>query len=231
MNIFDWLARADSLRGFPAAYLVLATAVLIVALWEWRLAIPLLAVQYLLTSLLFADLLDPRLMVVKVVVGLVVSLILLLTAAQVRWGRLPSDVTEEERTRLGFTLRRLGPFRVPRLMPLRLLLALLMALLVLVIARQPAYQLPLVAGPQNLAILVLVGLGLLGLASTTEPLPAGMGLLLVFSGFELFYSAVEQSPAALAALAAANLLLALAIAYLVQARYTLANALEWVGRQ
>lgn len=225
-TIFDWLARADFLRGFPAAYLVLGTAVLVVALWEWRLAIPVLAVQYLLTGLLFADLLDPRLMVVKILIGLVVCLILLLTAAQVRWGRLPADMTAEERDRLGFSQRRLGRFRVPRQMPLRLILALLMGLLVLAIARQPAYQLPIVAAPQNLAILALVGLGLLGLASTTEPLPAGLGLLMVLSGFELFYSAVNQSLLMLGALAAANLLVALAIAYLVQARYTLTNALE-----
>jgi hypothetical protein len=179
-----------------------------------------------MAGLLFADLLDPRLMIVKVLVGGVICLILLVTAAQVRWGRLPADVTEEERARLGLALRRLGPFHVPRQTPLRLLLAVIVSLLVLGIARQPAYQLPIVAGPHNLAIYAMVGLGLLGLASTIEPLPAGMGLLMVLSGFELFYSAVEQSPAMLATLAAANLLIALAIAYLVQVRYSLANALE-----
>jgi hypothetical protein len=225
-TIFDWLGRAAFLRGFPAAYLVLVTAVLVVVLWEWRLAIFALAVQYVMSSLLFADLLDPRLMIVKVLVGLTVCLILLVTAAQVRWGRLPADVTEEERARLGFTLRRLGPFYVPRQAPARLLLAFMMALFVLFMTRQSAYQLPVVGEPQNLAIFALVGLGLLGLASTTEPLPAGMGLLMVLSGFELFYCAIEQSPAMLGALAAANLLIALAIAYVVQARYTLSNALE-----
>jgi hypothetical protein len=224
-TIFDWLARAGFLRGFPAAYLVLATAFLVVALWEWRLAILALAVQYLMAGLLFADLLDPRLIVVKILVGIVVCLILLVTAAQVGWGRLPADMTEEERAQLGLTTRSLGPFQVPRQAPLRLLLAAGLSLIILVIARQPAYQLPVVAEPQNLAIFALVGLGLLGLASTTEPLPAGMGLFMVLTGFDLFYSAVDQSLAMLGALAAANLLIALAIAYLVQVRYTLASTL------
>jgi hypothetical protein len=95
-----------------------------------------------------------------------------------------------------------------------------MAVLVLIVARQPANQLPVVAGAQNLAILALGGLGLAGLASTTEPLPAGLGLLLLLSGFELFYAAVDQSLTVFAVLVVANLLLALAIAYLVKLRHT-----------
>jgi hypothetical protein len=52
---------------------VLLTAVIIVVAWDWRLALLALAGQYLLAGLLFADVLDPRLMVVKVLNGLFMS--------------------------------------------------------------------------------------------------------------------------------------------------------------
>jgi hypothetical protein len=71
----------------------------------------------------------------------------------------------------------------------------------------------------NLAVYALVALGLLGLSLTTEPLQAGMGALMFLTGFELFYSALDQSGTMLAALAAVNLVVAIAIAYLIQARY------------
>jgi hypothetical protein len=46
-----------------------------------------------------------------------------------------------------------------------------------------------------------------------------MGALMFLTGFELFYSALDQSGTMLAALAAVNLVVAIAIAYLIQARY------------
>ena len=45
-----------------------------------------------------------------------------------------------------------------------------------------------------------------------------MGLFTFLTGFELYYAALDQSIAMLAALAALNLALALAVAYLAQAR-------------
>ena len=45
-----------------------------------------------------------------------------------------------------------------------------------------------------------------------------MGLFTFLIGFELYYSALEQSVAMLAALTGLNLALAVAIAYLTQAR-------------
>ncbi|MCI0648033.1 MAG: hypothetical protein L0346_24505 [Chloroflexi bacterium] len=219
-NIFDLLARFAFLRGAPAAVLVLLTAAVIFVVRDWRWSLLALAVQYLVAGLLFADLLDPRLAVVKSLVGLFICLILHITARQVNWGRLPADITPQEAARLrrDRTIH-FGRYRLPTDFPLRLFLALMVTLVVWAVSQRPAYHLPIVPDHFNLAVYALVGMGLAHLSLTTEPLRAGMGLLTFLTGFELYYSALEQSLAMLTFLAVANLVLALVIAALSQARH------------
>jgi hypothetical protein len=219
-TIFDLLHQLDFLRGLPAVYLVLLTAVLIVVAWDWRLALLSLASQYLLAGLLFVDLLDPRLVVVKVLNGFFICLILYMTARQVNWGRLPEDLTAAEMARVEPEPRvALGPLQIPVQAPLRLFLVMLLVLLIFTVGQRPFLQLPGIAEAQNhlnLAIFILVGIGLLGMAVTTAPLPAGMAALMFLTGFELFYHLLEQSIAMLTLLVVVNLVTALAIAYLTQ---------------
>ncbi len=223
-NIFDWIEKFSFLRGYPAAALVLVTAVIIILAWDWRLAVFALAAQYFAVGLLYLDVLDPRLSVIKVLVGWFVCLILYITARQVNWGRLPPDITAEEaKTYRRIEFVRLGPVNVPKSFPVRALLVAAALLLIIWWTQNPASQLPLL--PETLpyvelAINTLVILGLLGLAVTTEPLKAGMGLLMFLSGFELFYSVLEQTPGILVMLAGVNLMVTLVIAYLTQRRYT-----------
>ena len=229
-TIFDWIEKFSFLRGYPAAALVLVTAVVIILAWDWRLAVFALAVQYFAASLLYLDVLDPRLSVIKLLTGWFVCLILYITARQVNWGRLPPDITPEE-AKLYHQVEfvRLGPVKAPKSLPTRALLTAAALLLIIWWTQRPAFSLP--ALPETLphlelAVTTLVILGLLGLAVTTEPLKAGMGLLLFLSGFELFYSVLEQTPGVLALLAGVNLVTALIIAWLVQRRYTAEAILE-----
>lgn len=222
-TIFDLFARFDFLRGEPAANLLVTTAVIIVLVWDWRLSLAALALQYLLVGLLFADILDPRLAIVKVLVGLFISLILYFTARQVHWGRLPEDVRADEliTPRPGRQVR-FGRFLVAVNLPARILLTAVMGGIVWFLATNPDYALPAVVDPaRTLAIYALTGFGLLGVSVTAAPLKAGMGLLMFMTGFELFFNGLEQSIALLAFLAAGNLALAVAIAYLTQARHML----------
>jgi hypothetical protein len=219
-TIFDLLNQFDFLRGLPAVYLVLLTAVVIVVAWDWRLALLALAGQYLLAGLLYADVLDPRLMIIKVLNGLFVCLILYVTARQVNWGRLPEDLTPAELARVEPEPRvSLGPLSIPTQAPLRLFLVMLLVLLIFTVGQQPFSLMPGIGEAQahlNLAIFTLVGIGLLGMAVTTAPLPAGMAALMFLTGFELLYSFFDQSVTMLALLVIVNLLTALATAYLTQ---------------
>ena len=72
-----------------------------------------------------------------------------------------------------------------------------------------------------------MGLGLVGLLTRfTEPPPFGVGLLLGLTGFALYYAFLDQSTAMTVALLVAQLFVALAVAYLAQARYLAADDLS-----
>lgn len=63
--------------------------------------------------------------------------------------------------------------------------------------------------------LLLIGMGLLHLGITAQPLRVILGLLTVLAGFEILYAAVESSSLVAALLAAVNLGLALVGSYLL----------------
>ncbi|MCB9433796.1 MAG: hypothetical protein H6668_17640 [Ardenticatenaceae bacterium] len=215
-TVFNWLARFGALRGEPAAYLLVLTAVFLLIAWDWRAGVAGLMVHYLLAWLLLADMLDPRLAAVKLVAGLFVCLIFYWTARQVQ----PQPKAVEQRLRL-------GRLWLPASLPRRLILTPLMLLLVLWLAQNPAYALPGVPdslGHLTLAVYGLAGLGLLGMALTTDPWQAGLGLLLFLTGFDLFYTHLDHSVLVLALLAATQLLAAVAVAYLTQGQRAVAVA-------
>jgi hypothetical protein len=64
---------------------------------------------------------------------------------------------------------------------------------------------------------ILIGMGLLHLGLTTQPLRVALGLLTVLAGFEILYAAVESSTLVAGLLASVNLGIALASAYLLAA--------------
>ena len=98
----------------------------------------------------------------------------------------------------------------------RLLAALFVGLAIYSLSKR--YPLPEVPSDIGLACYWLASLGLLVLMLTEEPLKAGMGLLTLVTGFELFYSALERSLSVVGFLGIANFLIALAIAYLAASR-------------
>lgn len=219
-NILEFLGYLDFLRGSLSAYIILVTAAIIFIVRDWRWSLVALTIQYLIVGLLFSDVLDPQLAFMKVIVGLFICLIIYFTARQVNWGRLPDDVTEAEAVQLREErLLRLGPYMLPTDTPFRIFFALMVIIAVWTLAQQSAYRLPIVPDHFNLAVFALVGLGLVNLSFTSEPLKAGMGLLTFLTGFELYYSGLEQSVLMLAFLAVANLTVVLVVSYLTQARH------------
>jgi hypothetical protein len=219
-NIIQFLEFFDFLRGSPAAYLVMLTAGLLLVLRDWRWSLLFLAIQYAIAGLLFVDVLLPHLAFMKVLVGLFICLILYITARQVNWGKLPEDVTGEEAVQMRKErFVRLGTLVLPTDTPVRVFLALIVCLAIWAIAQPTGHLLPAAPDHFQLAVLALVGLGLVMLSLTSEPLMAGLGLLTFLTGAELFYSALEQSVAILGLLGVANLIVALVIAYLTQARH------------
>ena len=222
-TIFDLIDRLAFLRGMPSVIVLLAAAAIAVILMDKRLAIGALLVHYAVVGLLFVDVLDPRLAVVYVLAGLFVSAILLVTAWQVNWGRPPSNLTADEAERLGLgNSRIIGPFSVSNRQVVRLIAAAAALGLALWAAGSEGIvpdTVPAALSYMTPAIVGLLGLGLAGLASSAEPLPSGMGLLVFLSGFALFFGFLDQSIAMTVALVAVQLVVALVTSYLAQARY------------
>jgi hypothetical protein len=71
--------------------------------------------------------------------------------------------------------------------------------------------------PVLLGALMLVGTGLLQLGMTNKPLRMVLGLLTIFSGFEILYAVVEQSVMVVGLISILTLALALVGAYLMAA--------------
>ena len=246
-TIFDLLDRLAFLRGGPAVAIVLLAAALAVVAWDVGLvrrramaaprfvafaplAFPALLVAYLVGGLLLVDVFDPRLAVVTVLAGVFVALIVLITGMQTHWGRPPAGLSDEEAARLGRgTTRTLGPLAATDRALWRLMLAGVVLLGTLWLARTPGALLSFVPAEQaylEAAILGLGGLGLVGLTASAEPLPAGTGLLLFLAGFTLFYGLVDPSLVMVVALIILQLTVALVVAYLAQARYLPADVVE-----
>lgn len=219
-TIYDFLEYLGFVRGFPAAIIVLLTASFILIVRDWRWSLLAILIQYLIVGLLFADVLAPHLSFMKVVIGIFICLTLYVTARQVNWGLLPEDVTREEALRLGkLRILRFGPYMLPTDTPFRIFLALVVIVSVWTLTNRPSFHLPVVPHNVNFAILVMIGMGLVTLSATSEPYKAGLGVLTFITGFELFYSAVDQSLNSLLIFAITNIAITLVVTYLAQLRH------------
>ncbi len=219
-NILDFLDWLSFLQGAVGTIIVLLTAAIIFIIRDWRISLLALALQYLVVGMLLSGVMLAYMAFMKTIVGLFITLMLYITARQVNWGKLPTDVSPEEAAQLKQDrLIRLGPYLLPTDSLIRLFFGMAIGLTVVAISQRSLLQLPVVSDDLNAAIVGLIAFGLVGMSLTTEPLKAGLGLLMFMTGFELFYSSLEQSAAILMMLATLNLILTLAISYLVQARH------------
>ena len=197
----DVLAKLSFLSTAPAIVGLIVTASLIVIIRDWRFSLAALSAQYVLAGLLLTRLIQPQVAVIKVLIGSLVCVVLYLTA------RLVSESSEALSLERGEAAKVLLPD-----FAFRFLATLFVGLAIYSLStRYPLPELPL---DVNFACYWLVSLGLLVLILREEPLKAGMGLLTLITGFELLFSVLERSLSVVGFLGIANLLIALAIAYL-----------------
>ncbi len=203
----------------PAALGVLATALALIVLRDWRWSLLALIVQYILTGWLLTDVLEPQVAVLKILIGLMISVVLYLTARQVRWGHDPSSGDAGQHLHI-------GRWVLPTAFLFRVLIALLVGAVILQLTGDSATILPGLSPHINRAAIALMALGLLALGLTDEPLRAGMGLLTFLSGFELFYHSLEQAITVIGLVIAIDFLVAIITAYLTVARHMNPNEAE-----
>ena len=179
-----------------ATVLALLTAVGLLWARPWQVLLSLLVVLYVLVAVVYTSFLPLHLAYTKFVVGLFVGLILLVTVWQVQ---VVSAAVS------AFAWR-----------------GLTVAALVTAVGGILAWWLnqnqPVPTFAVDWLTYALLGLGLLGFLTSTTPLRLGIGLLLILNGIELFYLTWNPSLPMIGFFALANLLSALATAYLLQVR-------------
>jgi hypothetical protein len=181
------------------------TAALIVLVDDWRASLLALLGQYLLAGMVLSRLALPEVALIKVLVGALICPMLYLAARQAGWlaRQNPYSAAAQRAT-------------FPAGPAFRLLAVTLMGLLAMALSQ--SYPLPVIPPDVGLASYWLMLNGLLILMLTEHPFKAGQGLLTGITGFELLYTYIERSLAMVWLWAVVNLLLTLAIAYLVVAR-------------
>jgi hypothetical protein len=186
--------------NWVAALLALGTSIGLLLSRDWRWSLAILAAQYLGVFWLVHSHWPISMAAVKLVTGWMVCAAL---------GTTLHGLVERSVSETAWPEGRL----------FRLLAAGLVALTAFALAQRTATWLNI-----SLAVawgsLLLIGMGLLHLGVTAQPLRVILGLLTLLAGFEIMYSAVESSALVAALLAVVNLCLALTGAYLLNAQAT-----------
>jgi hypothetical protein len=189
--------------AWPAVVLLAITTCLLLASRDWRWGAVMLAVQYLGLLALVAQSWPLELAVIKLVAGWMSAAVLgiaMLSAPEV-WR---NDASRAAQT------APVGPV-------FRMLAALVVGLMVFSVTPGLETWLPAASLSQLYGGALLVGMGLLHLGLTAQPLRVALGLLTVLSGFELWYATMEDAALVAGLLAVVNLSLALVGAYLLLA--------------
>jgi hypothetical protein len=211
----ELLSQFSYLASTPAAFGAVIAVGLIVIFFDWRILVLSYSVLAIASGLLFSNILPPQIAGVKMMVGLLIAVQMWATGRQMEANHKSADSESPVEPSLDSSAdptpaRR----RLTTGLPFRLVVVVMVLLTSWQASLTPAFTLPDVTPTISLAVIGLIAMGLLGLGLTEEPLKAGMLLLAVLMGFELYYSAVEPALAVMALLAAMNFAIALAACYL-----------------
>jgi hypothetical protein len=220
------------LTGTSIALGVIAATCMIVIAEDRRIMLVALVFQYVLAGLLFSQMMPSQVVIVKVLSGLLLCLIFLVSAWQTGWSprRLLSGtygqantVPLEPRQFLGNKNRK--PSTLGGGIALRVFAVILVGVVgIQLYTRYTTYSLQewLPEAPDGviLAAVQMMCLGLLVVGLTDEPLRVGIGLLTVMTGFGLFYSLLDPALVVIGLLSAVELSVTLGTSYLaiVEAR-------------
>jgi hypothetical protein len=207
----DWTFWLSSI-ALVAAILVAITTLLLLILEDWRIALAVLAIQYVVVFLLVLQYWRLEMAIVKLVAGWIACSILGMAITS-----LPEALSEQgsgqAKPSFLFSQKLFSGARSGKMV------AVFSTLLVWLMVFTYANNLPPVFPNLDLytaiACLLLIGVGLLQLGFSSRPLPTILALLTILSGFEILYASVEASVLMAGLLAAVNLSLALVGAYLI----------------
>ena len=203
MSLVDLFRQLSILIGLPAVLLACAGAAAIVVARDWRLSLFGFALVSLMLALLLSQIIPTDWALMQAITGGLIAVILFLSARQLRW---TPDCGQPWERRWP-NLASLTSFR---------LLALVLAAVSFAVVRG-RIAIPGLDPLFRDALLWLVMMSLLGLSLHTEPLHAGLCLLVFVGAAELLVFTLFQRRVLVGLWMGGQVLLGLAIAYLVVA--------------
>jgi hypothetical protein len=192
-----------SFASLPAFLLVTFTSLALVTSARWRWSLFALGLQYVGVFILSAQTWPLEMAAVKLVAGWMAAAVLGMAISESVSLR-PGTGPAEERA-------------WPSSRVFRLLAGGLVILAAYSLAPGVSAWLPGIPDYQAQGGIMLIGMGLLHLGLTTQPIRVATGLLTALSGFEIIYAAAETSALLAGLLAAVHLSLALVCTYLLLA--------------
>lgn len=203
MSLSDLFRQLSLLIGTPAVILAAVATILIVVPRDWRVVLFGYALLTVMLSLLLSQVIPTEWALQQAVVGGLVAVMLFLSARQLR---VPSSPNLP------------GSARWPRVASLTTFRALAVGLAtVAFLAARESVDIPLLSPLFSDAVLWLAMIGIVGLALHEEPLHAGLSLLIFLGAAQLVIFTLIQQRTLVGVLQAGQVLLGLAIAYLVVA--------------
>ena len=214
----ELIAQLAHLSAVPALIGLVCTATVIAMARDWRFGLSALLAQYILVGVLHLRMLPFELALVRVLAGALVCPMLYWAARWVESERARKAQIERQQ------LAEQGEVPLPPLSwPVRptngvfVLLAVLL-LFVVLYSVSSSFPLPFIDADIAPACVWLVLIGLFILVLTSEPLPAGMGLLTMVSGFGLFFDVMAPGLVGVGVLSTLDLVMGLSISYLAIVR-------------
>lgn len=205
--LIDQLAR---LAVAPLLFGLATSAALLLVVRNWRIALPALIVQYVLTGILLARVIPPGVAIIKPFAGVIVCLALSFAAQRTEHARAARGESVTAARVLGMQWIAL---------PSQFLVRVITAVLVLTAAFGAAVRFPLPGDANELsfATYILVASAVILIASAPEALNVGMGVLMLLSGIEIGYMPLEPSTTVSVLLGLMTLVVGIAVAYLALA--------------
>ena len=183
----------------PSLILFGITALILFFIQDWRVIITALGFQYIGVFILVGLTWPLEMAIIKLITGWIASALLGMGLVS-----LPPEKNPPQHAPIS------GQF-------FRLILVIVVGLAAISFGPQIAKWLLQAAYGQILGGLLLIGMGLLHLSFSAKPFRVTIGLLTIFSGFEIIYATLDASPLAAGLLSVINLGMALTGAYLIVA--------------
>jgi len=189
------------LSGYVAVVVVCVMALILVVVDNRNLIVVALAVIYLFVSLLFTNIVALQIAGIKLIGYIVVWTIIFGCVQQKGW-----SYGEDNNKMDGLIVSAQIRFRV--------FAAIIAGLVGWQLVQTGKLPFPIVSESVTLGATQLICQGLILLSIARQPLKVGIGILIMFSGFGLLYSAVEPALMVVGMLGVVDIAVALAICYL-----------------